>query len=92
MRFGAAVYGSLLVVSVVGVAFEAGQDAQVMTNWAGAWSRETGAELALAAAVLQIAGWALVAGRRAGWTWLRSGLFAAVDGALGIVLLEKLVH
>ena len=62
--------------------------------WAGVWSRETGAELALAAAVLQIAGWALVAGRRAGWTWLRAGLFAAVDGALGValLLLEKLVH
>ena len=30
----------------------------------------------------------------AGWTWLRAGLFAAVDGALGIVLLllEKFVH
>ncbi len=152
VRFGAAVYGSFLVASVVGVAFEAGQDARVMTTtafgsalvfwlahwwsevigeqisageefrrrdvlvvarrewplveaavvptlllalaWAGVWSRETGAELALAAAVLQITGWALVAGRRAGWTWLRAGLFAAVDGALGIalLLLEKLVH
>jgi hypothetical protein len=29
---------------------------------------------ALAAAVLQIIGWALVAGRRAGWTWLRTGV------------------
>jgi hypothetical protein len=58
------------------------------------WSRETGAALALAAAVLQITGWALVAGRRAGWTWLSAGLFAAVDGTLGFVLLplEKLVH
>jgi hypothetical protein len=30
----------------------------------------------------------------AGWTWLRARLFAAVDGALGIVLLllEKLVR
>jgi hypothetical protein len=59
------------------------------------WSRETGAELALGAAVLQITGWALVAGRRAGWSWLRAGLFAAIDGALGTVvllLLEKLVH
>ena len=152
VRFGAAVYGSFLVASVVGVAFEAGQEARVMTTsalgsalvfwlahwwsevigeqiaageafrprdvlvvarrewplveaavvptlllalaWAGVWSRETGAELALAAAVLQITGWALVAGRRAGWTWLRAGLFAGVDGALGIVLLllEKLVH
>ena len=118
VRFGAAVYGSFLVASVVGVAFEAGQDARVMTTsafgsalvfwlahwwsevigeqisageafrhrdvlvvarrewplveaavvptlllalaWAGVWSRETGAELALAAAVLQITGWALV--------------------------------
>ena len=62
--------------------------------WAGVWSRETGAALALGAALLQITGWALVAGRRAGWTWLRTGLFAAVDGALGIVLLllEKFVH
>jgi hypothetical protein len=152
IRFGAAVYGSFLVASVVGLAFETGQDARVMTTtafgsalvfwlahwwsevigeqisagdafrhrdalvvarrewplveaafvptlllalaWAGLWSRETGAELALAAALLQITGWALVAGRRAGWTWLRAGVFAAVDGALGIVLLllEKLVH
>jgi hypothetical protein len=44
--------------------------------------------------LLQITGWALVAGRRAGWTWLRAGLFAAVDTALGIalLLLEKLIH
>ena len=152
IRFGAAVYGSFLVASVVGVAFDAGLDAAAMTTtafgsavvfwlahwwsevvgeqismgeafrhrdalvvarrewplveaavvptmllalaWAGVWSRETGAALALAAAVLQIIGWALVAGRRAGWTWPRAGLFAAVDGALGIVLLllEKAVH
>jgi hypothetical protein len=152
VRFGAAVYGSFLVASVVGVAFEAGQDARFMTTtafgsalvfwlahwwsevlgeqiaageafryrdvlgvarrewplveaavlptlllglaWAGVWSRETGARLALAAAVLQIVGWALVAGRRAGWTWLRAGAFAAVEGALGVVLLllERLVH
>jgi hypothetical protein len=152
IRFGAAVYGSFLVASVVGVAFEAGQDARFMTMsalgsalvfwlahwwsevigeqiaageafrhrdvlalarrewplveaavvpallvalaWAGMWSLETGAELALAAAVLQITGWALVAGRRAGWTWLRAGVFAGVEGALGVVLLllERIVH
>ena len=152
VRFGAAVYGSFLVASVVGVAFEAGQDARLMTTaafgsslvfwlahwwsemigeqiavgeafrrrdvlvvarrewplveaavvptlllalaWAGVWSRETGAELALAAAVLQIIGWALVAGRRAGWTWPRTGVFAAGQGTLGIVLLllERVVH
>jgi hypothetical protein len=151
-RFGAAVYGSFLVASVVGVAFEAGQDARFMTMtafgsalvfwlahwwsevlgeqiaageafghrdvlgvarrewplveaavvptlllalaWAGVWSRETGAELALAAAVLQIIGWALVAGRRAGWTRLRTGVFAAGQGTLGVVLLllERGVH
>jgi hypothetical protein len=152
IRFGAAVYGSFLVASVVGVAFEAGQDARFMTTtafgsallfwlahwwsevlgeqiaageafrhrdvlgvarrewplveaavvptlllalaWAGVWSREAGAELALAAAVLQIIGWALVAGRRAGWTRLRTGVFAAGQGTLGVVLLllERLVH
>ena len=152
VHFGAAVLGSFLVASVVGVAFEAGQDARVMTTtafssafvfwlahwwsevigeqisageefrrrdvlvvarrewplveaavlptaflalaWAGVWSRETGAELALGAAVIQIIGWALAAGRRAGWSWLRAGLFAAIGGALGIglLLLEKLVH
>ena len=152
VHFGAALYGSFLVASVVGVAFESGQGARAMTAtafgsmlvfwlahwwsevvggqisageafrhrhvlllarrewplveaavlptlllalaWAGVWSRETGAELALAAAVLQITGWALVAGRRAGWTWLRAGLFAAVDAGLGIVLLllERMVH
>jgi hypothetical protein len=32
VRFGAAVYGSFLVASVVGVAFEAGQDARAMTT------------------------------------------------------------
>ena len=58
------------------------------------WSRETGAALALAAAIAQITGWGFVAGRRAGCTWQRAGLFAAVEGALGIVLLllERLVH
>ena len=152
IRFGAAVYGSFLVASVIGVAFETGQDTRFMTMttlgsalvfwlahwwsevlgeqitageelrrrdvlvvarrewplaeaavvptallalaWAGAWSRETGAKLALTAAVLQITGWALVAGRRAGWTWLRTGVFAAGQGTLGValLLLERVVH
>jgi hypothetical protein len=34
VRFGAAVYGSFLVASVVGVAFEPAQDARVMTTTA----------------------------------------------------------
>jgi hypothetical protein len=152
VRFGAAVYGSFLVASVIGVAFEAGANARVMTTtavgstlvfwlahwwsevvgtqisvgmgfrrrdvlviarrewplveaaavptlllalaWAGAWTRETGARLALVAAVLQIIGWALVAGRRAGWTWLRTAIFAAGQATLGIalLLLERVIH
>ena len=62
--------------------------------WAGVWSRETGAELALAAAVLQIIGWALVAGRRAGWTWLCTVVFAAGQATLGValLLLERVIH
>ncbi|WP_127127801.1 hypothetical protein [Georgenia sp. SYP-B2076] len=152
IRFGAAVYGSFLVASVVGLSFEVGRDARAMTltafgsmlvfwlahwwsevvgarisagqmfrrrdaltiarrewplveaavvptlllalAWVGAWSRETGAALAMAAAIAQIVGWGFVAGRRAGATWLRAGLFAAVEGALGVVLLllERLIH
>ena len=34
VHFGAAVYGSFLVASLVGVAFEAGQDARAMTTLA----------------------------------------------------------
>jgi hypothetical protein len=49
------------------------------------WSRETGAALALAAAIVQITGWGFVAG--AGGTLLRAGLLAAVEGLLGIMLL-----
>jgi hypothetical protein len=113
IRYGAAVYGSFLVASVVGAAFEAGADARTLSAfvsmlifwlahvwsevvgehvsagsrfhaqvipviarrewplveaaalpigllalaWAGVWSRETGAMLALGAAILQITGW-----------------------------------
>lgn len=151
-RLGAAVYGSFLVASVVGLAFEAGRDARAMTltalasmfvfwlahwwsevlgarilagrtfrardafviarrewplveaavlpalplalSWAGAWSRETGAGLAMGAAVAQIVGWGYVAGRRAGATSLRAALFAAVEGVLGValLLLESLIR
>jgi hypothetical protein len=34
--------------------------------WAGAWSRETGARLALAAALVQVIAWGFAAGRRGG--------------------------
>ncbi len=152
IRYGAAVYGSFLVASVIGLALEAGHDARAMTltafgsmvvfwlahwwsevvgaqisagdafrtrdalavagqewplveaallptlllalSWAGVWSRETGAALAMIAAIAAIVGWGFVAGRRAGGTVLRAGLFAAVEGALGVglLLLERLIH
>jgi hypothetical protein len=152
VRFGAAVYGSLLVASVVGVAFEAGQDARVMTTsafgsalvfWlAHWWSEVIGEQISAGEAfrhrdVLVVARreWPLVeaasfrrsssrllgpahgrtrrapssrspqrCSRSRGGRWSPAvapdgpgcarGLFAAVDGALGIVLLllEKLVH
>jgi hypothetical protein len=152
MRYGAAVYGSFLVASVVGVSYEAGDDARTMTGtlfasmvvfwlahawsevvgehiaagssfgrrriptiarrewplveaaavptlflalaWAGVWSRETGAALALVSAVVQITGWGFVAGLRSGGTLLSAGLLGAVQGALGVALLalERLIH
>jgi hypothetical protein len=151
IRYGAAVYGSFLVASVVGVAFEAGESARAMTlsafgsmvifwlahawsevvgervaaggtfrarqslviarrewplveaavlptallalAWAGVWSRETGASLALAAAILQITGWGFLAGRRAGANPLVASVLAGVEGLLGVALLalERLV-
>jgi hypothetical protein len=62
--------------------------------WAGVWSRETGAVLALVAAILQITGWGFIAGRRSGGSWLSAGILGAVQGMLGVVLLllERLVH
>jgi hypothetical protein len=152
IRFGAAVYGSFLVASVVGVAFEAGESARAMTAstfgsmvifwlahawsevvgeritagnafrsrqahviarrewplveaavlptfllalaWIGVWSRETGAVLALAAAIVQITGWGIIAGRRSGGTWLSAGVLGTGQGMLGVVLLllERLVR
>src|SRR6266540_4004950 len=93
VQFGGAVYGSFLVASVVGVSFEAGQDARVMTTtafasalvfWLAHWWSEVIGEQISAGKEFR---------RRAVWSWLRAGLFAAIDGALGTVLLllEKLV-
>ena len=152
VRFGAAVYGSFLAASVVGVAYEAGESARAMTAslfgsmlvfwaahawseivgeriaeggafgpssalaiarrewplveaavlptavlalaWAEVWSRETGAILAFAAAVVQIVGWGLLAARRSGSTWPAAVLLAAGEGALAVLLLvlERLAH
>jgi hypothetical protein len=152
VRFGAAVYGSFLVASVIGVAYESGAGARTMTAsllgsmlvfwaahvrsdavgerirlgkafrprdmlsiarrewplveaaalpsillglaWAEAWSRETGARLALAAALVQVVTWGFAAGRRAGGSPLTAAALAAGQGMLAVLLLaaERLVH
>jgi hypothetical protein len=62
--------------------------------WAGAWSRETGARLALAAVLVQVLGWGLAAGRRAGGSRLTATVLSAGGGMLAILLLaaERLVQ
>ena len=152
VRFGAAVYGSFLAASVIGVAYESGTGARTMTAsllgsmlvfwaahvwsevvgerivsarrsrprdalliarrewplveaaalpsillalaWAGAWSRETGAGLALAAALVQVVSWGFAAGRRAGGSRLTAAVLAVGEGMLAVLLLaaERLVH
>jgi hypothetical protein len=59
-----------------------GRRSTLSRAWAGVWSRGPGR--ARLAAVLHIA---VGAGRRRRAGWTGCGLFAAVDGALGIVLL-----
>jgi hypothetical protein len=152
IRYGAAVYGSFLVASVVGATFEAGADARTLTGsafvsmlvfwlahvwsevvgehvsagtrfharvipviarrewplveaaavptallalaWAGVWSRETGAALALGSAILQITGWGVVAGFRSGASPLSAVILGVGQGILGVLLLvlESLIH
>jgi hypothetical protein len=152
VRYGAAVYGSFLVASVVGVAYESGVSLRTMTAslvgsmlvfwaahvwseaigerirlgtaftlrdvlliarrewplveaaalpslllalaWAGAWSRGTGARLALAAALVQVVAWGFAAGRRAGGSAFTATVLAVGEGALAVLLLaaERLVH
>jgi hypothetical protein len=152
VRFGAAVYGSFLVASVIGVAYEAGAGARTMTTsllgsmlvywaahawsdaigerirvgkafrprhmlsiarrewplveaaalpsillglaWVGAWSRETGAALALAAALVQVVSWGFAAARRAGGSRLTAVALAGGEGGLAVLLLaaERLIQ
>ena len=152
VRFGAAVYGSFLAASVIGVAYESGTGARTMTAsllgsmlvfwaahvwsevvgeriglgeaftprdalliarrewplveaaalpsillalaWAGAWSRETGVGLALAAALVQVVSWGFAAGRRAGGSRLTAAVLAVGEGMLAVLLLaaERLIH
>jgi hypothetical protein len=62
--------------------------------WAGVWSRETGARLALAAALVQLIAWGCAAGRRAGGSRLTATVLAAGEGMLAVLLLaaERLVQ
>jgi hypothetical protein len=62
--------------------------------WAGAWSRETGTRLALAAALVQVVAWGFAAGRRAGGSPVAAGVLAAGEGVLAVLLLaaERLVQ
>ena len=62
--------------------------------WADAWSRETGARLALVAALVQVLVWGFAAGRRAGASRLAAVALAAGEGALVVLLFtaERLVH
>lgn len=152
VRFGAAVYGSFLAASVIGVTYESGTGARTMTAsllgsmlvfwaahvwsevvggriglgeaftprdallsarrewplveaaalpsillalaWAGAWSRETGVGLALAAALVQVVSWGFAAGRRAGGSRLTAAVLAVGEGMLAVLLLaaERLIH
>jgi hypothetical protein len=62
--------------------------------WAGAWSRGTGARLALTAALVQVVAWGFAAGRRAGGSPLAATALAAGEGMLAVILLgaERLVR
>lgn len=62
--------------------------------WAGVWSREAGATLALGSAILQITGWGFIAGLRSGGSPLSAVALGAGQGLLGVALLalERLIH
>ena len=72
IRFGAAVYGRRASHRAPRMAAGRGgghPHLLLALAWIGVWLRETGAALALAAAIAQITGWGFVAGRRTGCTW-----------------------
>jgi hypothetical protein len=62
--------------------------------WAGLYSRDAGAVLALAVAIGQLVGWGALAGHRSETSWPAALLVGAVDGVLGlaIVALELALH
>lgn len=61
---------------------------------AGAWSDQTGTDVALAIVVAQLFAWGLVVGRRTYDRWPAALLSGVVHGAFGVllVLLKALVH
>jgi hypothetical protein len=54
--------------------------------WAGLYSRQTAAVLALTASVLQLVGWGVLAGYRSRDRWWTAWLVGAFDGALGLTI------
>ncbi len=69
-------------------------DVVLALAWAGVYSRDTGAELALIAAVLQLAAWGFAAGWRTQHRLVPAIVTGAVDCAFGlaIVQLEVAIH
>jgi hypothetical protein len=62
--------------------------------WAGVYGRHTGVALALAAAILQLVGWGMLAGHRTEDRWSHALLLGAFDGALGVAIVaaEIAIH
>jgi hypothetical protein len=62
--------------------------------WAGLYSRDSGAVLALGGAVLQLVGWGMLAAHRSRASWLAALLIGAFDGLLGLAIvgIEIAVH
>jgi hypothetical protein len=62
--------------------------------WSGLYSRDTGAELAMIAAVLQLASWGFVAGWRTHHRLVPAVVAGAVDSAFGLAVvgLEIAIH
>jgi len=69
-------------------------DALLALAWAGVYSRDTGAELALIAAVLQLAAWGFAAGWRTQHRLAPAIFTGAVDCAFGLAIvgLEVAIH
>lgn len=62
--------------------------------WAGVWSRDTGALLAIAAGILQLAAWGLAAGLRSHERLAAAAVRGLVDAVLGLAIvgLEVGIH